>query len=144
MLGVSHCEHEDREMQLDVNKGMRACERVWAAENNVLHRRNLGLVIDHMYAEARCDVQGVLDTLVVEPKYVWHGQPEDVLLNPQGSHQAIAASGGIKQSFRRDGVSRHHGAPAQPLSTCSDNPAGGWSNLTTRPGKPLKCGIPCS
>ena len=90
MLGLSHCEHEDKEMQLDVNKGMRACERVWAAENNVLHRRNLGLVIDHMYAEARCDVQGVLDTLVVEPKYVWHGQPEDVLLNPQGSHQAIA------------------------------------------------------
>jgi len=81
---------KELEMQLDVNKGIRACEQVLARQSNVLHQRNLKLVIDHMRAEARCDVRGVLDTLVERPKYIWHGQPHDALLNPRGSKQAIA------------------------------------------------------
>ena len=77
-------------MRMDVNKGIRFCEAIAASETDPRKRHNLEMVIAHMRAEARCDVQGVLDTLVDEPCYVWHSAPDDPLLNPRGSREAVA------------------------------------------------------
>ena len=77
-------------MKIDVNMGYQYVQRVLDAETNPVRQRNLKVVIAHMKAEARCDVQGVLDTLVEKPEYKWHGDPDNPLLNPKGSQQAVA------------------------------------------------------
>jgi hypothetical protein len=75
---------------LDVNKGFQAVQRVRDAETDPIKQRNLDVVIKHMKAEARCDVDGVLATLVEEPEYKWHSDPTNPDLNPKGSKQAVA------------------------------------------------------
>jgi hypothetical protein len=77
-------------MALDVNKGIDVCERLLAEQTSEKKRRNLELVIAHMRAEARCDIKGVLATLCDKPRYVWHSEPDNPDLNPQGSKQAVA------------------------------------------------------
>ena len=77
-------------MKIDVNMGYQYVQRVLDAETNPVRQRNLKVVIAHMKAEARCDVAGVLATLVEKPEYKWHGDPDNPLLNPKGSQQAVA------------------------------------------------------
>jgi hypothetical protein len=77
-------------MKLDVNMGYRAVQQVLDGETDPVKRRNLEVVIKHMKAEARCDVAGVLDTLIDEPEYKWHSDPGNPDLNPKGSKQAVA------------------------------------------------------
>ena len=77
-------------MKIDVNMGYQYVQRVLDKETNPKRQRNLKVVIAHMKAEARCDVDGVLATLVQKPEYKWHGDPLNPLLNPKGSQQAVA------------------------------------------------------
>ena len=77
-------------MKIDVNMGYQYVQRVLDKERKAKRPRNLKGVVAHMKAEARCDVDGVLATLVQKPEYKWHGDPLNPLLNPKGSQQAVA------------------------------------------------------
>jgi hypothetical protein len=77
-------------MKLDVNLGFQQVQALRDRTTNPLHQRNLDVVIKHMKAEARCDVQGVLDTLIDKPEYKWHSDRANPDLNPKGTKQAVA------------------------------------------------------
>ena len=57
------------------------------AESDPRRKANLEIVVKHMKAEARCDIDGVLATLTNKPKYKWHNEPDDPTLNPKGAEQ---------------------------------------------------------
>jgi hypothetical protein len=76
-------------MKLDPNNTWRLVEQRLAAESDPVLRRNLELVLAHMKAEARADIEGVVETLVEKPRYVMHDDPENPLMNPDGSKDAV-------------------------------------------------------
>jgi hypothetical protein len=78
-------------MGLDPNKTWEMVETRLAAETDPVRRRNLELVLAHMQAEARADIEGVVATLCESPSYVMHNGPDDEALNPRGSKDAVRA-----------------------------------------------------
>lgn len=76
-------------MKLDPNNTWRLVEERLASETDPVLRRNLELVLEHMKCEARADIEGVVATLVDEPVYVMHDNPDDPVMNPKGSKDAV-------------------------------------------------------
>jgi len=76
-------------MKLNPNNTWKLVEARLAREKHPVLRRNLELVLAHMKAEARADIEGVVETLVAKPRYVIHDAPDDPLMNPQGSKDAV-------------------------------------------------------
>ncbi len=79
-------------MDLDPNLTWKLVEERYAEEVDPTRKRNLGLVLAHMKAEARGDIERVVATLCEKPRYRTYGTPEDnSLLNPEGSKDAVRA-----------------------------------------------------
>lgn len=76
---------------IDPNRTWVLVEQRIAEEPDPGRRRSLELVRDHMKAEARADIDGVLATLCDAPRYVTHAAPDDPGLNPSGSKDAVRA-----------------------------------------------------
>jgi hypothetical protein len=76
-------------MKLDPNRTWKLVEKRLADERDPTLRRNLELVLRHMKAEARADIEGVVATLTEKPRYVTHSMPNDEILNPRGSKDAV-------------------------------------------------------
>jgi len=76
-------------MKLDPNNTWKLVEERLAGESDPVLRRNLGLVLEHMKAEAQGDIEGVVATLCEEPRYVMHDVPGEALMNPAGSRDAV-------------------------------------------------------
>ena len=82
---------EEGDVKLDPNNTWKLVEQRHAAETDPIKRRNLGLVLAHMKCEAQADVEGVVATLTEKPTYVIHNNPDDPVLNPTGSRDAVRA-----------------------------------------------------
>ena len=83
-------------MQLDPNLTWKLVEQHFERETEPKRKRNLGLVLDHMRAEAAADIEGVVATLTEKPRYRTYGTPaDDALMNPEGSKDAVRASAGV-------------------------------------------------
>lgn len=78
-------------MRLDPNATWQLVQARLDAETDPVRRRNLELVLAHMQAEARADIEGVVATLCDAPSYVTHSKTDDPTLNPQGSKDAVRA-----------------------------------------------------
>ncbi len=78
-------------MKLDPNNTWKLAEERLASETDPVLRENLELVIEHMKCEARADIEGVVATLVEKPVYVMHDDPNDPVMNPNGSKDAVRA-----------------------------------------------------
>lgn len=78
-------------MKLNPNKTWRLIEERIAVEKDPTVLRNLELVRDHMKAEAKGDIEGVVATLTEKPKYVAHDVPGEAVMNPEGSKDAVRA-----------------------------------------------------
>ena len=78
-------------MKLDPNNTWRLVEQRLASESDPKLRRNLELVLAHMKAEARADLAAVVATLCDKPRYVTHSTPDEPMLNPEGSKDAVLA-----------------------------------------------------
>jgi hypothetical protein len=78
-------------MSLDPNKTWQLVEARLDAETDPRRRRNLELVLAHMQAEAKADIEGVVATLTERPSYVMHNSPDDARTNPKGSKDAVRA-----------------------------------------------------
>ena len=78
-------------MKLDPNKTWALVEKRLASEADPIVRRNLQLVLDHMQAEAKGDIEGVVATLCDTPKYLAHDVPGVEAMNPTGSKDAVRA-----------------------------------------------------
>jgi len=76
-------------MKLDPNKTWKLVEQRLSEESDPTRRRNLELVLAHMKAEARADIEGVVATLSERPRYVMHDDPENPIMNPDGSKDAV-------------------------------------------------------
>ena len=76
-------------MKLDPNKSWSRIEERLASETDPILRRNLDLVLVHMKHEARADIEGVIATLCEKPRYVMHDNPDDAVMNPEGSKDAV-------------------------------------------------------
>jgi hypothetical protein len=76
-------------MKLDPNNTWKLVEARLAEETDPIVRRNLELVLAHMKAEARADIEGVVETLCDEPRYVIHDSPDDPVMNPTGDKDAV-------------------------------------------------------
>jgi hypothetical protein len=76
---------------IDPNRTWTAVEARLAGEADPRRRRNLELVLAHMKAEARADIDAVLATLCDAPRYRTHAQPDVEALNPSGSKEAVRA-----------------------------------------------------
>lgn len=77
--------------RLDPNRTWTLVEKRLASEADPVLRRNLGLVLAHMKAEARADIEGVVATLTEKPRYVTYSNPDEPILNPSGSRDAVRA-----------------------------------------------------
>ena len=69
-------------MKLNPNNTWRLVEARMAEEQDPITRRNLGLVLEHMKAEAKGDIEGVVATLTEKPRYVAHDVPDNEMMNP--------------------------------------------------------------
>ncbi len=79
-------------MQLNPNLTWKLVEKRPAEETNPTRKCNLELVLAHMKAEARADIEGVVATLCEKPRYRTYSTPEDdTLMNPEGSKDAVRA-----------------------------------------------------
>jgi len=78
-------------MKLDPNNTWKLVEQRMNEEADPITRRNLGLVLEHMKAEAKGDIEGVVATLTDKPRYLAHGVPGSEPMNPEGSKDAIRA-----------------------------------------------------
>lgn len=87
-------------MKIDPNRTWKKVEERLAVERDPILRRNLQTVLDHMTAEARLDIDGLLDTLAEDVHY--HAYTGNVLvpaLCPKGKpevrkfYEDFAASG---------------------------------------------------
>jgi hypothetical protein len=78
-------------MRLDPNKTWTLVEKRLANESDPTLRRNLELVLAHMKAEARADIEGVVATLTENPRYITYAVPDEAVLNPRGSKDAVRA-----------------------------------------------------
>ena len=76
-------------MKLDPNRTWKLVEKRLADERDPTLRHNLELVLAHMKAEAKADIEGVVATLTEKPRYVTHQNPGDPILNPSGSKDAV-------------------------------------------------------
>lgn len=76
-------------MKLDPNNTWKLVEKRLAEETDPILRKNLELVLEHMKCEAKADIEGVVATLVDEPVYVMHDTPDDTVMNPKGSKDAV-------------------------------------------------------
>lgn len=77
-------------MQLDPKRTWSLVEARFLSESSPRRKRNLELVLAHMRAEARADIDGVVATLSEKPRYVCHGVPGEAM-NPDGSRDAVRA-----------------------------------------------------
>lgn len=78
-------------MKLDPNNTWRLVEDRMNEEKDPITRRNIGLVLEHMKAEAKGDIEGVVATLCEKPRYLAHDVPDVPLMNPEGDKDAIRA-----------------------------------------------------
>ena len=78
-------------MKLDPNRTWTLVEKRLADENDPVLQRNLALVLAHMKAEARADIEGVVATLTEKPRYRTYSNPDEAVLNPSGSRDAVRA-----------------------------------------------------
>jgi hypothetical protein len=78
-------------IKLDPNRTWTLVEERLARETDPRRRRSLELVLAHMKAEARGDIEGVVATLVEHPRYVTHSRPDDEALNPSTDKDAVRA-----------------------------------------------------
>lgn len=78
-------------MHIDPNNTWNLVEARYLAETNPRRRRVLELVLAHMQAEAKADIEGVVATLTEAPRYVMHAAPDDPRTNPNGSKDAVRA-----------------------------------------------------
>ena len=78
-------------MKMDPNRTWQLVEERLAAETDPILRRNLELVLAHMRAEARSDIEGVVATLCEKPRYIIHSNPDTSPMNPAGSKDAVRA-----------------------------------------------------
>ena len=78
-------------MKLDPNNTWSLVEKRLASETDPVLRENLELVLTHMKCEAQGDIEGVVATLVDKPVYVMHDTPDDPMMNPNGSKDAVRA-----------------------------------------------------
>jgi hypothetical protein len=76
-------------MKIDPNRTWKLVEKRLADERDPTLRRNLELVLAHMKAEAKGDIEGVVATLTQKPRYVTYANPDDEILNPSGSQDAV-------------------------------------------------------
>ncbi len=76
-------------MKMNPNLTWKRVEERLAVETDATLRRNLELVLAHMKAEARADIEGVVATLTEKPHYVTYGSKGDPALNPSGSRDAV-------------------------------------------------------
>ena len=76
-------------MKIDPNRTWKLVEKRLADERDPILRRNLELVLAHMKAEAKADIEGVVATLTEKPRYVTYSVPDDPILNPRGSKDAV-------------------------------------------------------
>lgn len=74
---------------LDPNRTWKRVEQRLARESDPALRRNLALVLAHMKAEARADIDGVVATLCKKPRYMMHDLPGVAEMNPDGSRDAV-------------------------------------------------------
>ena len=61
-------------MKLDPNLTWKLVEERFDAETDPRRKRNLELVLAHMRAEARADIEGVVETLTEKPRYILHSE----------------------------------------------------------------------
>jgi len=78
-------------MKMNPNNTWTLVEERLASETDPILRANLELVRTHMKCEAQGDIEGVVATLVDKPVYVMHDSPDDVMMNPNGSKDAVRA-----------------------------------------------------
>lgn len=78
-------------MKMNPNLTWKFVEKRYLAETNPQHKRNLELVLVHMRAEARADIEGVIATLTQKPRYRTYGNEGNALLNPEGNQDAVRA-----------------------------------------------------
>ncbi len=78
-------------MRIDPNNTWRLVEQRFLAEEDPVVKKNLGLVLEHMQAEARGDIEVVVATLCDNPKYVTYSSLDDEVLNPNTDKDAIRA-----------------------------------------------------
>jgi hypothetical protein len=76
-------------MKLDPNRTWKLVEKRLADERDPTLRRNLELVLAHMKAEARGNIEGVVATLTERPRYITYQNADDPILNPSGSKDAV-------------------------------------------------------
>lgn len=76
-------------MKMDPNLTWKLVEARYEGETDPTLKRNLGLVLAHMKAEAKADIEGVVATLTEAPFYIMHGNSEDPIMNPKGSKDAV-------------------------------------------------------
>ena len=78
--------------KMDPNLTWKLVEERAAAETEPRRKRALELVLAHMKAEARADIEGVVATLCEQPRYRTYSTPEDdPVMNPSGSKDAVRA-----------------------------------------------------
>jgi len=78
-------------MKLNPNVTWKRVEERLARESDPIIRRNLELVLAHMQAEAKGDIEGVVETLTEAPGYLAHDLPDVEAMNPKGSKDAVRA-----------------------------------------------------
>src|SRR5258708_30324934 len=76
-------------MKLDPNRTWKLVEKRLADERDPTLRRSLELGPAHMKAEAKGDIEGVVATLTERPRYITYQNPDDPILNPVGSQDAV-------------------------------------------------------
>ena len=76
-------------MKLNPNNTWTLVEKRLAEETDPVLCQNLALVLTHMKCEAQADIEGVVATLVDKPVYVMHDSPDEPVMNPNGSKDAV-------------------------------------------------------
>lgn len=100
------CDHA-RMTTIDVHRTWARVEERLATETDPVLRRNLQTVLDHMKAEARGDIDGLLATLSDDVAYHAYGTDEPAL-NPVGKagvrrfYENFVASGATRLQFEID------------------------------------------
>jgi hypothetical protein len=83
--------HRRLDRRLDPNRTWQLVEKRLANEGDPVLCRNLELVLAHMKAEARADIEGVVATLTSKPRYITYAALDQPVLNPSGSRDAVRA-----------------------------------------------------
>lgn len=76
-------------MKIDPNQTWQLVEQRYHEENDPVVKRNLELVLEHMKAEGRGDIEGVVATLSERPIYKTHSNPDEDFLNPCTDKDAV-------------------------------------------------------